>query len=239
MWPHWEWTNMPCMQNNSSFQGTAILKILKCAKWSSSSIILQKGDHFQRTLQDMHSQCVLRYQIHVRHVPLKLRQDQVARFICAKCFSCCGSSGLVSVGSRWPGSQSPSGSWCPAGGSCPWGAFRRRTSAGGPGQCPPELVAVSSAGRWCRSCWRSGAGLCRWRAVPSAGTLSSGPSGALGCPSGLPRFFLWSGWGAGPGSTPVAGNGFRAHRNTRLGTLKSINNHQCVIIMVKPSPQGQ
>lgn len=67
----------------------------------------------------------------------------------------------------WPGWQSPSGSWCPAAASCPSAASRRRTSAGGRGRCPPGPAAASSGGRWCRPCWRWGAGPSPSTAVPA------------------------------------------------------------------------
>lgn len=153
-------------------------------------------------------------------------------------FRCCGLVlypfcplrliGLVSAGSRWPGWQNPSGSWCPAGGSCLWGAFQRRTSAAEPAQCSLELVAAFSAGRWSRSCWRSDAGLCRWRAAPSAGTLSSVSSGAQCCPIDLPHFFPKSGWQEEPGNKPVAGIGFRVRRNTRSAILEGLEDQTIV-----------
>lgn len=70
------------------------------------------------------------------------------------------------VGWRWPGWQSPSGSWCPAASSCLWAASQRRTSAGGRRQCRPGPEAASWAARWCRPCWRWGAGPCPWTVVP-------------------------------------------------------------------------
>lgn len=104
---------MPRKQNNSSFQGTAILRYSSVQN-EAQVRLSYKGrslsEDYAGTLQDMHSQCVLRYQIHIGtsaqsvylslSVPLNLRQDQVARFIfffcvCAKCFNYLAAAVLV------------------------------------------------------------------------------------------------------------------------------------------------